>query len=287
MNRFSESSNKFSATLYTGEWLLFLVQLPMAYGRALVQSVRPVLRLRAHRLWEVDVVRGIAIVLMVIYHLAWDLWGLAGWPIDMYSLFWRTWQRITAGTFIGLVGVSLHLRYQRMHRQGKVSSLPVYRRALTIFTWGIVISIATYFFQPEMYIRFGILHFIGTAIFLAWPLARASWLSLFLGSVLLLLPNLPWRHQSPWLEWVGMAQFPRPAFDYFPLVPWLGLVLLGIFFGHLLWPRGQRRFPLPLQTPGPLRWLQLAGQNALLLYLIHQPVLITLLILVGVIPLGR
>ena len=254
------------------------------YLRSLIQSVRPVVQIRPHRLWEVDVLRGFAILIMAIYHLAWDLWGLAGWPIDMYGPFWRTWQRVTATLFIGLVGVSLHLRYQRAreHPQGRAP----YLRAAAIFTWGVVISVATYLFQPEMYVRFGILHFIGTAIVLAYLLAPFSWPNLFLGIGLLLLPQLPWRHDIAWLEWVGMARTVHPAFDYYPLIPWLGIVLLGIFIGHMLFPRGQRRVPLPEISPPLLRWLHLAGQNALLLYLIHQPILIALLILLGIIPLG-
>lgn len=254
--------------------------------RALVQSVRPLFRPRAHRLWEVDVLRGVAIVLMVIYHLVWDLWGLAGWPIDMDGTFWRTWQRITATSFIVLVGVSLHLRYRRTLARGWVRARPVYLRAAVIFTWGLIIGVVTYLFQPLMYVRFGILHFIGVAIALAWPLTRFPRLSLALGSTLLLLPRLPWRHNVIWLDWLGMARTVHPAFDYFPLVPWLGVVLLGIFLGYIAFPRGERRFPLPSRSPRGIRWLQVAGQNSLLLYLIHQPVLITLLVIMGIVPVG-
>ncbi len=267
------------------EWP-FIFKWPAMYGRLLLQSIRPIFKVRPYRLWEVDVLRGVAILLMVLYHLVWDLWGLAGWPIDLYSPFWRGWQQVTATTFIVLVGISLYLRYQRMRARGSVSSRLVYQRALAIVSWGLVISVVTYLFQPLMYVRFGILHFIGVAIFLAWPLARYPWGALLLGGALLLLPQLPWRHTNPWLEWVGLSQSPRPAFDYFPLIPWLGVVLLGIFLGHLLWPQGKRRISLAPQARGPFRWLQLAGQNALLLYLVHQPVLITILVILGIVPLG-
>lgn len=254
------------------------------YRQALTKSVRPVLRLRSHRLWEVDVLRGVAILMMVVYHLVWDLWGLAGWPIDMYGPFWVAWQRITASLFIGLVGVSLHLRYQRGLATGRPAKRAVLTRALVLFTWALVISVVTYVYAPAMYIRFGILHFIATAMLLAYPLVAHFWPALVLGMGLLLLPRFPWRHPIPWLDWLGMAETVRPALDYFPLVPWLGLVLLGIALGHLTFPRGHRRWALPPRPPASLRWIAVAGQNSLLLYLIHQPVLITLLILAGIIP---
>jgi len=255
------------------------------YVRALIQSVRPVFHARPHRLWEVDALRGFAIVIMVIYHFVWDLYGLAGWPIDMYGPFWRTWQRITATLFIGLVGVSLHLRYQRMRERGSVSARPTYLRAAVILTWAMGISVTTYLFQPQAYIRFGILHFIGVAILLAWILVRFTWLNLVVGISLLFLPYISWRHNITWLEWVGLIKAPHLAFDYFPLIPWLGVVLLGIFLGHIFFPQGKRRISLAPRAPSTLRWLQLAGQNALLLYLIHQPVMITLLVVAGIIPL--
>lgn len=258
---------------------------PMTFLTTFTASIRPVTTIRRDRLWEVDVLRGVAILMMVIYHLVWDLYGLAGWHIDMYGAFWSTWQRITAGLFIFLVGVSLHLRTQRQFHKGAYRIRPFINRALVVFTWGLVISLATFLFQPAEYVRFGILHFIGTAMLLAFPLARFSWPNLFLGGLFLFLPHLTsWRHTLSWAEWVGLAQAPHPAFDYFPLIPWFGLVLLGIFAGHLIFPQGRRRLRVPSPAPRYLDWLQLAGQNSLLLYLIHQPLLILVLTLLGVIP---
>lgn len=253
--------------------------------QGMISSIRPVRHFRQDRLWEVDALRGVAITIMVIYHLVWDLYGLAGWPIEMYQGFWHIWQLTTASMFIGLVGVSMSLRYHRMMARGSVRFRPFLQRGIIIFSWGVTISLVTYLYQPASYVRFGILHFIGLAIILAYPFLRFRWLNLLLGLGLLILPQvLPWRHQIAWLEWLGLIQQPHPTFDYFPVIPWLGVVLIGIFLGHTFFPQGQRRIPLPdLTAWAPMRWLALAGQNSLLIYLIHQPVLITLLVLLGVV----
>ncbi|MCB0235945.1 MAG: DUF1624 domain-containing protein, partial [Anaerolineae bacterium] len=39
------------------------------------------MHLRADRLWEIDALRGIAIIMMVIYHLLWDLSSMGGFDI--------------------------------------------------------------------------------------------------------------------------------------------------------------------------------------------------------------
>ena len=250
-------------------------------------SIRPVVHFRQDRLWEVDALRGVAIIIMAIYHLVWDLYGLGGWDIEMYTGFWHYWQLTTATMFIGLVGVSMHLRYQRMLARGRLSFWPFFQRGVVIFSWGMTLSLVTYIYYPAAYIRFGILHFIGVSIILAYPFLRFRWLNLALGVGLLLLPEVvSWRHSIPWLEWLGMIDDPHPAFDYYPVIPWIGVVLIGVFLGRIFFPQGNRRFALPdLSRFAPMRWLALAGQNSLLIYLIHQPIIITVLFLAGVISL--
>ncbi len=75
--------------------------------------------------------------------------------------------------------------------------------------------------------------------------------------------------------------------DYFPLIPWFSGVLLGMFLGNWFYSADGRRFLLPdwSNLPG-VGFLQLLGRHTLLIYLIHQPILIALLILTGVVDIG-
>ncbi len=249
-------------------------------------SIRPLWHLRPGRLWEVDALRGVAIVLMVIYHLMWDLHGFAGLDIDLYQGFWHYFQRLDASMFTGLVGVSLTLRYHSQIRRGTVRYSPYLRRGLVIFAWGLVVGVATYLFDPARYVRFGILHLIGFSIIIAYPLIRHRWLSGILGLFLLGFAQIAgfFAVDSPWLGWLGLSATIRPALDYFPVIPWLGVVLLGIFVGHTVFPGGRPRWrTMDPEAIGPLRLLRLAGQNGLLIYLLHQPFLILSLTLLGVI----
>jgi len=257
-----------------------------SYLEKLRASIWPVLRLRQDRLWEVDAWRGIAIGIMVVYHLMWDLRSLAGYDIAIRSGFWGYWQTATAGLFTILVGVSLTLSYQRERVARPTGSLWITYviRGSAVFTWGLVISVVTYIaLGSDEYIRFGILHLIGLSIIIAYPLLRFRWLNLALGAVIIGLGPVVRmvRPDFPWLEW--LAPMPGSGVDYQPLVPMFGRVLIGVFLGNMLYSLGVRRYkPVDLGDHRPIKVLRRMGQNSLLIYLVHQPVLVGILFLLGI-----
>ena len=70
--------------------------------------------------------------------------------------------------------------------------------------------------------------------------------------------------------------------DYYPLLPWFGVALLGVFAGHSLYPQAKPRYPLPDYSQAwPIRGITFLGQHSLAIYLIHQPIIIGLLFLLG------
>lgn len=258
----------------------------LTYGASLAASIRPVLRLRTDRRWEVDAWRGIAICIMVVYHLVWDLRSFGGYDIAVSSGFWGAWQVATAGLFTILVGVSLTLSYERERRSHPRGSLwGIYLiRGGTVFSWGLVVSAATFLaLGQDRFVRFGILHLIGLSIVIAYPLLRFRWLNLVLAVAVIGL-GYAVRALSldlPWLAW--LAPTPGRGVDYTPLIPMFSRVLIGVFLGNLLYPRiGERWTSARLAEHGLVRALRLMGQNSLLIYLAHQPLLIGLLYAVGV-----
>ena len=242
----------------------------------------------AGRLWEVDALRGVAIVMMVVYHLLFDLSALAGYDIDVVTGFWRLWARVTASLFITLVGVSLTLSLTRARQAAPAAPLfgKFLRRGLEVFGCGLLVTAATAILYPSEVVTFGILHFIGTGIVLAFPFLGLKWLNLPLGLACLVLgrliegATLPF----PWLWWLGLPPAGYSTFDYFPLFPSFGLILLGVWAGELLYPAHVRHFPLPdLSATPPARLLGTLGRHSLLIYLIHQPLLMGALMLLGIV----
>lgn len=239
------------------------------------------------RLWEVDTLRGIAVVLMVFYHFVWDLNYFGLYQANLLVGPWQTFARSIATIFIFVMGISLTLSYTRARQQAGHSALfkKYLRRGGQIFGLGLLITVATYFFIGRGFVIFGILHLLGLSIILAYPfLGHNKWISLLAGLLIIglgiYLNTL--MVSFPWLIWLGVKQAGIYMVDYYPMLPWSGITLLGVFAGYTLYPQGVRRFALPdLAQVVPVRGLRFLGRHSLLIYLIHQPILIALFIVLG------
>jgi len=214
------------------------------------------------RFWEIDFTRGIALVMMLVSNFVTDLQFFANYAA--FSLFWWWLARITAFIFVFLVGISLNISYNKAKKEGTANFSKFLKRGLFIFGLGLLITVVTYFTIPQAYIRFGVLHLIGLSIILAYPFMKLKrGASLWAGLSLIVIGLL----------------LPQPSFvsvDYFPLLPWFGVVLCGLYFGKLWYAKGERKFNLKheLSKKNPICFL---GRNTLWIYLIHQPIFIGIL----------
>lgn len=223
---------------------------------------------------------------MVFYHLSYDLAYFAG----LFDAgFFRhgvglNAARVIGGTFTFLAGLSLTLSYARATKSPERRvSLKYLGRGARIFSYGMVITLLTWIFVPRDMIFFGILHLIGASIIFAYPFISLKLTNVVLGAGCIAL-GLYLRQgfvvESLWLAWLGG----RPAFstlDYWPIFPWFGVMLLGIAAGNALYGSADRR--TARTTPKTLRPLTFLGSHSLAVYLIHQPVLIAALALLGLV----
>jgi uncharacterized membrane protein len=228
------------------------------------------------RFWEVDTARGVAVLAMVFFHLMWDLQFFGLSSVDVFSAPWQIFARSIGTTFTLLLGLSLWLIASRLSSQ----ALRRYaiRRGVTILGLGLLISLGTWLFVGDAYVRFGILHLLGTMLVLSLPFVRAPlWLTFAMGIAMIVggafLTTL--HAPFPWLTALGVAQTGVEMVDYYPLLPWGGAALLGITCGRLVYPDGQRSVALPeLGALAPVRALRFLGRHSLLIYLLHQPILL-------------
>jgi uncharacterized membrane protein len=263
---------------------------------------------RGARFWEIDALRGVAILTMIVYHLMWDLWYWQVLPnVVLWEGFWKYWQRFTCGTFLILVGVSMTIVYRRQREKlGPDANLypKFFWRGLKIFGLGMIITLVVTV-AGVGYVDFGILHLIGFATMAAYPLLRYKWVNLGLWVAFSAagkwLENIHWDGMwylphfgdwwgSPilidgrWLAPLGITPTRYPAVDYFPIIPWLGVVLLGVFLGNVLYAGNQRRFTLPYWGGFfPFNALEFLGRHSLLIYMVHQPLLLLALFLLSVV----
>ncbi len=221
------------------------------------------------RLLLIDALRGIAIAMMVAFHFCFDLsyFGLADFNFYEDS-FWLNARTLILSSFLFLVGVSLVLAT----RSGLILTRYL-RRLGYLLAAALLVSVATWWIFAERFVFFGVLHFIALASVLGLLFVRAGWLNLVLGVALILVAN---RYQSPWFDepgrrWIGLMTHKPPTEDYVPLLPWFGVVLLGMFAGPTM--RRLARHWQPRSAAPPLDWLAFAGRHSLFIYLLHQPLL--------------
>jgi len=227
---------------------------------------------RTARIQLIDAARGVAIIAMVIYHVAWDLYYLGFVQTDVIDdPVWEMFQRSIVVTFLLLVGIGLVLG----HGEG-IRWRSFWRRFAVILGAAVLTTIGTYIAFPEYFVYFGILHAIAMFSLLGLAFVGAPpWLLAIAALVVLLPPALitsPVMTEKP-LSWIGFWPTPPMTTDIVPVFPWFGVVLLGIFGMRLLvksasWPR---LAAIELGAPG--RVLAVMGRWSLVIYLVHQPVI--------------
>ena len=232
----------------------------------------------SERLYMIDSFRGLAILFMVSYHAFYNVRYVFGnpfgWTARLYPL-----QQAACWLFILIAGFSFSL-----------SRKPA-RRGLLLSALGLGLTAVTLLVLPSERIIWGVLSFLGAAELLTWALrpllrripggiglaASAALFGLlrevphgFLGFERLRLTALPRAlYGSRWLFPLG---FPGESFwsaDYFPLLPWIFLFWCGFFFWRLAEGSPKLRQLLSRRIPG----LDGLGRHALVIYLLHQPVL--------------
>jgi uncharacterized membrane protein len=238
------------------------------------QSMSDTPTLPRHRLQGLDVLRGIAVCAMILYHFTWDLKFFRFIEIDVVNhWFWAGFARAIAGSFLLISGVSLALAAADGLDRAKFL-----RRLAVVGGAAALVTVGTWMSMPDAFIFFGILHCIALGSVLALPFLRLPvWLTAAVATLVFALPYAfthPLFNQSL-LRWIGLGTIPPITNDYVPLFPWFALVLAGVVLGRLISAAPPRAL---MVHPGKsLDWIGRAGRYSLPIYLVHQPVLLAFL----------
>jgi len=229
---------------------------------------------------EIDVCRGIAILMMIVFHFIFDLNFFRIVPVTVSSGFWRWFATVTAMLFLLIVGTSLVISHARAST--RLSGFALVKKFLVrgagIFALGLLVTLATYLYFPEGFVIFGILHLIGVSVMISPLFFRFGKYNLLLGLLCIAGGTLTGSIQGPfWLLPLGIYPASFVSVDYTPLVPWFGAVLVGMGAGEFLYAGGIRRFDAPRIPDWIARPVAFLGQHSLVIYLVHQPVIILLL----------
>ena len=229
-----------------------------------------------------DELRGLDLISMMLYHGMWDLVFLFGVAQKWYTgRLGFVWQQSICWVFLLLSGFCLPMGHHP------------FRRGAVVFGAGALVTAVTLLFLPEDVVWFGVLTLLGSSMLLTAaldPLLRRvpPAVGVALSALLFWVTyptmngfwNLPGRRlalpQALYASWptAYLGFMPKSFFstDYFPLLPWLFLFWAGWFLHRLL---GRERLaPLRRSVCPPLGWM---GRHSLVLYLLHQPVILGVL----------
>lgn len=218
------------------------------------------------RIWELDALRGLCILGMVAVHLVFDLQI----PTRKAFAFVQNWGGVL---FFLLSGLCATLGSRPVRRGAMVLGVGLLCTAVTLA------GRALGMLPDYMVIRFGVLHCLG-ACMLLWPVFRKLpvWLLAALGTgfgVLGIYLTQCVMVEFSGFAWLGLLYPSYSSADYFPLLPYLGFFLLGAVLGRLLYAKKKSLLP-QWETIWVFRALRWCGRHSLILYLLHQPLLMLL-----------
>lgn len=229
------------------------------------------------RIWELDAFRGLCVLGMVIVHFIFDLvelYGIVEWEYPALFSFVQNWGGVL---FLLISGICATLGSRSV------------RRGIIVFACGMLVTAVTFgmywlgLAHPIIIIYFGVLHCLGVCMIL-WKFLKklpTLWLGILgAGMVMLGLWLRTVYFDFPWLIVFGFIPPEFMSSDFFPLLPNLGFFLIGAVLGRTLYAKKETLLPKINPHSAPIRFLSACGRQSLLIYLLHQPVLagITLLI---------
>jgi len=231
--------------------------------------------MKTERIHWIDSLKGFAILSMILYHFTFNLNLLNIYPIDIYSGLWVILARFIQFTFLTAVGISIYISYAKYQDYSKFLKRQ-FRRSAILLGIAMGITLVTFFVYPQGYIKFGVLHLISIASILGALLIRYNFLMIFLIFISLILGNIfsQITLNTPMLMPLGIMYQNFYSLDYFPIFPWISLIFTGIVLARLM---ENLKLLKNFNFLPRFKWLEGAGKRSLIIYLVHQPILLGLI----------
>ena len=210
-----------------------------------------------------DLMRGIAIIMMIAFHFIYDLNSFGFSDIPLFT-HWAgiAWRCLIVFLFLSAVGISLVIA----HGKG-IKFKKFLKRLLYLGIAALFVSAGTYVMFPDGWVYFGILHLIWFSTIIAISFVNLPKTSLLIAA-LILISSIVDQPNLSFISYLLEPYLPLGSIDYYPLFPWLSFVFIGIYLGHN--PYYQKIFIFRLN------WLEVIGKHALIIYLTHQIVLFSI-----------
>jgi uncharacterized membrane protein len=256
---------------------------------------------KVKRFFEIDFFKGLATIFMIIFHFFYLMYLMDIVKFEIKQGLLHAIAKISHTIFILMVGINSAISYNKFKAKNKKlyeNDYPSFRnqyigkvtkRALFLLVAGFIMSILSYFGFGNLFVKFGIFHFIGVALFLSIPIVSNKFASLATTAIicmLYVLSNTPRLKaffsracgNTPILCFIsGVYNIKFSSLDHFSIIPYFGLVTFGIFLGHVLYTYKDRKFLDKeeekkfdnYEKNNVIKNVGLLGKNSFIIYFFH------------------
>jgi uncharacterized membrane protein len=251
------------------------------------------------RIWELDFLRGFAIIMMVFDHLMYDFMYLPNYFSNYHSVdnsvfnflnelgyqYWISDLRFFGhfffvSVFLIVSGISFTFSKNNLSRGLK---LAVVALLITLVTYGLSFLIS------GVIIVFGIIHLYALSIIIIYFLRKIikNELVLLVIALAIIAYGIIIKFYHPFyigtFTWaklpdiiIGLRAY---GADHFGLVPYLGIIILGTVLGNTFYKNKVSLIPSVKMSEKNI--FSIAGRRSLLIFVTHQVVLILLIYIIG------
>tara|TARA_B110000208_G_C11714777_1_gene410635 strand:- start:521 stop:1273 length:753 start_codon:yes stop_codon:yes gene_type:complete len=245
------------------------------------------------RYHEIDFIKGIAVILMFIFHIFYLCKYMGIKSYDPSSPLLHTMARFAHTTFIICMGINLTLCRQKNDKNKKSNKhyyKSILNRCMLYLVLSFFISYFSYLaFGKELFVKFGIIHFMTLGVFITSIFADKPKTSMITSiiiigiNLLLELNKISFHNLNKYIGFITGLNVQFGSLDYFPLIPWIGVSLFGSIIGNTLYSNYNRNYKElekisnKIENNPILKLISLFGKNSLLVYLYHFPLLYLIL----------
>ncbi len=225
------------------------------------------------RIWELDALRGVCILCVIVVHFLFDLSFFGG--LDLTLPAWYVFlQEYGGAIFVVLSGVCVTLGSKSV------------RRGLIVFACGMLITAVTYGMYrlgmsgADVVVKFGVLHLLGVCMLVYPAFKKLPPAALTVLGLVIAITGYAIRGvvvPQRWLFPLGLTYEGFTSSDYFPLFPQLGYFLIGAAIGKTAYREKKTLLPGSFQKTPVARFFCWCGRQSLFIYLLHQPIVYGLL----------
>jgi uncharacterized membrane protein len=256
--------------------------------------------MKKQRIWELDFLRGFAIIMMIFDHLMYDFRNLNSffsnfntvdnpvfnWLNDIARLYWSSELRFYGHIFF----ISLFLLISGISFTFSKNNLS---RGLKLGLVALLINLVTFLIEEfaglNIFILFGVIHMFATSIIITFLLRKLwnnDWFILIIGLIVISIGIYIEFWDLKYLQTWSLADLPKIIIglnaygaDSFSIFPYTGIIMIGTVIGNQFYKNRISLIPnVKIGKKNIVNWI---GKNSLLIFLTHQIALMGLIFLIG------